>query len=125
MHARVFSSLAFCVGTASKFAAPARFCLSIDQLRWTLKACALLFASPLNHLILNGNSSTCNSLSIAATEPDCTIRVHALTINRAIVVHFCWSVARIYRGITRDPPIMLIILPIMLCCTAQKFTLYA
>ena len=26
---------------------------------------------------------------------------------------------------TRDPPIMLIILPIMLCCTAQKFTYYA
>ena len=25
----------------------------------------------------------------------------------------------------RDPPIMLIILPIMLCCTAQKFTYYA
>ena len=27
--------------------------------------------------------------------------------------------------IGRDPPIMLIILPIMLCCTAQKFTYYA
>ena len=27
--------------------------------------------------------------------------------------------------IIRDPPIMLIILPIMLCCTAQKFTYYA
>ena len=25
----------------------------------------------------------------------------------------------------RDPPIMLIILPIMLCCIAQKFTYYA
>ena len=25
---------------------------------------------------------------------------------------------------SRDPPIMLIILPIMLCCTAQKFTYY-
>ena len=25
----------------------------------------------------------------------------------------------------RDPPIMLIFLPIMLCCTAQKFTYYA
>ena len=28
-------------------------------------------------------------------------------------------------SITRDPPIMLIILSIMLCCTAQKFTYYA
>ena len=26
---------------------------------------------------------------------------------------------------SRDPPIMLIILPIMLCCTAQNFTYYA
>ena len=25
----------------------------------------------------------------------------------------------------RDPPIMLIILPIMLCCTAQNFAYYA
>ena len=26
---------------------------------------------------------------------------------------------------SRDPPIMLIILPIMLCCTAQNFAYYA
>ena len=30
-----------------------------------------------------------------------------------------------YKTVNRDPPIMLIILPIMLCCTAQKFTYYA
>ena len=36
------------------------------------------------------------------------------------------SQAGIYQLLTsRDPPIMLIILPIMLCCTAQKFTYYA
>ena len=27
--------------------------------------------------------------------------------------------------VARDPPIMLTILPIMLCCTAKKFTYYA
>ena len=29
------------------------------------------------------------------------------------------------KSVDREPPIMLIILPIMLCCTAQKFTYYA
>ena len=29
------------------------------------------------------------------------------------------------RILARDPPIMLTILPIMLCCTVQKFTYYA
>ena len=35
------------------------------------------------------------------------------------------SVTYSYYVYSRDPPIMLIILPIMLCCTAQKFTYYA
>ena len=31
----------------------------------------------------------------------------------------------VYTVYSRDPPIMLIILPIMLCCTAQNFAYYA
>ena len=50
----------------------------------------------------------------------------SLTLNRATVAdsgkYRCRAKGRIQ---SRDPPIMLIILPIMLCCTAQKFTYYA
>ena len=101
----------------------------------TFPSCQITPSSPKVHLIenqctnvtfeiavLNGlqHLNTCSLyMNVVNGESSSMIYVYYIGVNQCLP-GFLLKVHK-----TKDPPIMLIILPIMLCCTAQKFTYYA
>ena len=70
--------------------------------------------------LLGGSNSQVQSLQ----QKHANIRKHMKPVITLLVI-ILGSVFIGFFFVVRDPPIMLIILPIMLCCTAQNFSYYA